>query len=307
MYASTLGLRVLRPEGLPINPLRLVRPTTRQEYVSLPRMFADTLRTIDSRMGNVQRNEVVEAVQQCYETAGITEERSTWDRPFPTVRELYSYMKSTGLGAGTPQSIVKDLADYGVFSDHDPPDDLDAFFDGAHVIDLRNFSGTPTVIRAVLCFFMNAFYDRMVQCGEAPLEMRGDRTLRQLRRIILVDEADDFISLNLHKLILTMQQGRSFGHGVFLSTQFLHHFNQNETPLRPLIGTWILHQMADLNPPDVRALLGISSRTELRERVQELSSLPQHTSLCLGLSNEGLRGLQRMRDLPYKDLGTLKR
>ena len=70
---------------------------------------------------------------------------------------------------------------------------------------------------------------------------------------------------------------------VILSTQFLHHFNQNETPLRPLIGTWVLHQMADLNGADVKALFGISSRNEVNERVRELSTLPQHTSLYLGL------------------------
>ncbi len=307
-YASRLGLTVLKPEGLPINPLRYVRPKTRQQFVALPRMFADTLRTIDSRMGNVQRHEIIQAVQQCYEAAGITDSPNTWERPFPTVRELFELMKSEGIGAGTPQSIVQDLADYGVFAADDPVVDLDAFFDGAHVVDLRELAATPTLIRAILCFFMNAFYDRMVQGGEAALESRGANSLRQLRRLILVDEADDFISLNLHTLILTMQQGRSFGHGVFLSTQFLHHFNQNETPLRPLIGTWILHQMADLNPADVKVLFGLSSRSEVNERVQELSSLPQHMSLCLGLSNEGMRArLTKMRDLPYKDLASSRK
>jgi DNA phosphorothioation-dependent restriction protein DptH len=303
-----MRLRVLQPEELPINPLRHVRPTNRQQFVTLPRVFADTLRAIDSRMGNVQRHEIIQAVQQCYAAAGITDDASTWGRPFPTVQQLFHHMTSQGLGAGTPQSIVQDLADFGVFATNDPTEDLDSFFNGAHVIDLRRLAGTPALIRAILCFFMNAFYERMIQSGEALLESRGGNALRQLRRLILVDEADDFISLDLRSMALTMQQGRSFGHGVILSTQFLHHFNQNETPLRPLIGTWVLHQMTDLNAADVKAVLGLTSRSEVNERVQELSTLPQHTSLCLGLSNENLRSrLARMRDLAYKDLARRER
>ncbi|HEY3353384.1 MAG TPA: hypothetical protein VGQ83_09060 [Polyangia bacterium] len=303
-FATAINAKVLAPEGLPINPLHTARPKTRQEFVLMAQVFADTLRTIDPRIGSVQRNEIIRAVQGCYQAASIDENTpSTWGHAFPTMHHLYDHMVSNGLGKGTPQSIVHDVANLGVFSPEDPDVDLDAFFDGVHVLNLRPLGGTPTVIRAIICFFMNAFYDRMLHIGEATLEQRGGNSLRQLRRLVLVDEADDFMSLNLSSLKNIMQQGRSFGHGVILSTQFLHHFNKSDTPLRPLIGTWILHQMADLNVSDVKALLGVASRTEANEVAHKLTTLAQHTSLCLGLSNPGIKNrLTLVHDLAYKDL-----
>ena len=303
-FASAIGARVLAPEQLPLNPLHPSRPSTRQELALLPQIFADTLRAIDSRVGTVQRNQIIRAVKDCYQAAGIDDRRpETWTRPFPTVRDLYAHVEANDLVEGVPRSILQDLADLGVFADEDPPADLDQVFDGINVISLRPLGGTPTVIRAILSFFLNAFYDRMLQLGEAPVEERGNHRLRQLRRLVLVDEADDFMGLGLHSLKNVMQQGRSFGHGVILSTQFLHHFNKSDNPLRPLIGTWVLHQMADLRAPDVKALFSLGTREEVTNLVRRLGTLPQHTSLCQGLSGEGLRSrLLEVRDLPYMRL-----
>ena len=132
------------------------------------------------------------------------------------------------------------------------------------MIDLRPHANAPSVIRAILAFYVNSFYARMVQLGESSLEKRAgadgvERTIRQIRRLILVDEADDFISLGINGLKNVLQQGRAFGCGVFLSTQFLHHFNKADPPLRQLIGTWILHQMPDASQRDLQLLFGVDT------------------------------------------------
>jgi hypothetical protein len=307
-FASRVGATVLQPEGLPLNPLKTIRPTSRQEFVALARTFADTMLAIQPRIGAVQRMELVTAVTECFEAAGLSaSDPSSWDRPFPTLRDLHAHLDAQGRGQGTPQAVLMDMVDMGIFADEDPATELDTFFDGVHVINLKPLGSMPTLIRAVLCFFMNAFYGRMLRAGEAALVQPEGSThhLRALRRLVLVDEADDFMSLGLHSLKNVMQQGRSFGCGVVLSTQFLHHFNRGEDPLRPLIGTWLLHQMSDLNPPDVRALFGVS-KPEGDLLVARLSSLPKHTSLCVGLSSDS--GLVRsaipleVRDLPFKEL-----
>lgn len=309
-FASAIGASVWRPEELPLNPLRPKLPQSRTEFVLMARGFADTLRAIAPQIGAVQRNELIRAVEGCYAEAGISvSEQSSWSRPFPTLRDLSAYLEENELAEGIPQAIIRDLADLGVFASQDPQTDLDEFFDGINVIDLTPLGGTPTVIRAILSFFVNAFYDRMLQGGEPDLEQRqgsgGEpHWLRPLRRLLLVDEADDFVSLNLNSLKNIMQQGRSFGCGVILSTQFLHHFNRTDPPLRPLIGTWILHQMADVTPADYKSLFGLSSREEVAATAARVAALPQYTSLVLGLSQPRRQGLALIRDLPYKDLPT---
>lgn len=303
-FATTVGAQVLEPQGLPLNPLHAARPKTRQEFALMAQVFADTLRAIDARIGTVQRGEIIRGLKECYHNSGISEsDATTWTRPFPTLRDLFQHLEVHDLASGVPQSIIHDLVDLGVFAEEDPATDLDTFFDATHVVNLKPLGGSPTVIRSILCFFMNAFYDRMLHLGEAALELRSGHSLRRLRRIMLVDEADDFIGLNLISLKNVMQQGRSFGHGVILSTQFLHHFNKTDTPLRPLIGTWLLHQMMDLSPTDVKLLFNLSSREDINRLVNRLGTLRQHTSLCYGLSNDRLKTqLVEIKDLPFMQL-----
>ncbi len=171
-------------------------------------------------------------------------------------------------------------------------------------VTLRPVTEAKTVVRSIICFFMNAFYARMMRGGEAPTA-RGvaGRETRALRRLVLVDEADDFIGLGLNSLKLVMQQGRSFGCGVILSTQLLDHFEQGDDPLKALVGTWILHQMPDLKPGVLRNLFGLGSMEEATALAHRITTLPKHTSLCRGLSNDALStALVRIRDLAYKDL-----
>ena len=303
-FATAIGARVLDPSNLPLNPLRPLRPRERRDLVLCQQAFADTLMAIDPRMGLVQRNEVIRRIGECYAAAGISPQHpATWSRPFPTLRDISPLLAESKKASGIPEAIVSDLVELGVFSDEDPVEEIDELFDGVNVIDLQPLGGTPSVIRAILCFFMNAFYSAMLQRGEAPLTTAPDgRQLRALRRLVLVDEADDFIALGLNSLKNVMQQGRSFGCGVILSTQFLHHFERGETPLRPLVGTWVLHQMAEVTPSDLQKLFGLG-RDDAGERARQLGRLEKHTALCRGLSNPGYRDrLVHMRDLPFKDL-----
>ncbi|WP_158623696.1 helicase HerA domain-containing protein [Corallococcus llansteffanensis] len=304
-FAHTIGAKVLEPYHLPINPLHLKAPTSKLDLKLAAREFADTIRTIARVTGEVQRAELIAGVQRALANAGIDEnEPQTWGRPFPTIHDLYNLMDHDGLATGAPMSVIHDLADLEIFAPEDPGNDLGDFFDAAYVIDLRKLVGTDAVIRSVISFFMNGFFARMVQQGESLREPRraADGTqveLRQLRRLVLVDEADDFMGLNLSSLKNVMQQGRAFGCGVILSTQFLHHFDGADSPLKPLIGTWILHRMADVNPNSLKSLFGLQPE-EAKSWTTTLSSLEIHTSLCYGLSNRGQTGrLVKVRDLPF--------
>lgn len=304
-FAAAVGAEVLAPELLPLNPLHLATPKSRQQLKLLAREFADTLRSIAPGIGEVQRGELIRGVETAMTEAGIDPgDPSSWTGPFPTLRELRDVLERDELAKGTPRTVINDLVELDVFAREDPTEDLDAFFDGVHVIDLVPLASSPSVIRAILAFFMNSFYARMVQAGEAHLETRSEpsgeqRSLRQVRRLVLVDEADDFIGLGLNSLKNVMQQGRSFGCGVFLSTQYLYHFNKTDPPLRQLIGTWVLHQMQDVDPKDYKLLFGFTP-TRAREFGAAVSALGKHESLCYGLSNPGCRTrTTRVDDLPF--------
>ena len=149
---------------------------------------------------------------------------------------------------------------------------------------------------------MNAFYASMMRLDEATTEEREGVQLRQLRRLVLVDEADEFMRLKLPSLRLTMQMGRSFGCGVILSTQFLSHFSGNDAPLRQLVGTWLMHQMAEVKPKEVEGLFGVTNK-EAVKTTQRLAKLEKHRSYAIGLSAKELRRDPTViRDQPFFEL-----
>jgi hypothetical protein len=308
-FAHVVGARVLKPMLLPINPLRLTQPETPLDLKLATRQFAETIRTIAPGTGDVQRFSIIQAIEACLKDAGIDDaEPSTWGRPFPTVKDLHARLLQTKEVSGTPFAVIHDLAEYDIFARKDPGVEIDALLDGVTVVDLRTLvPADPSMIRAVISFFVNAFFSRMIQQGESLRESRaipggGVADVRQIRRLLVVDEADDFISLNLPSLKNVMQQGRAFGHGVILSTQFLHHFDNANNPLKPLVGTWVLHRMADVAPAVLRNLFGLSN-DEAKALANTVNGLEVFTSIAYGLSTEGYRRkLARVRDLPFFEL-----
>jgi len=305
-FPRRIGATVLAPEALPLNPLRPSAPQSRQDLTRMVYSFADTLLAIEPRIGRVQRDQIVKGVQACLADAGIdATDPATFTRPFPTIKDLLDLLTKRDLAVGSPQSLLSELVDLGVFAEEAPEADIGALFDGINVIDLQPLAGMRPTIRAIIAFFMNAFYRQMLQGAEAPLapgKAPGEE-LRQLRRMILVDEADDFLSLKIESLQYILQQGRSFGCGVILSTQFLSHFDQGGEELKASIGTWILHQMANVDRKSLSSLFSLNTRDEATNIAAKLGTLPKHTSLCRGLSTEGCRDrLVSVRDLAFKDL-----
>lgn len=309
-WAECVGARVLQPEDLPLNPIRPQLPQSRQQHVIMQREFAATIQTIVPRMGEVQRGQLLQGLRMAFERAGVDpRRRETWDRPAPTLHDLLEILREEDLAAGVPRAVISDLAELGIFAEEDPGTSLDDFFDGVHVINLKRLSGTPDVIKAVVAFFCNAFYARMIQRGEPRFEDRsasgGHTSLRPLVRLMLIDEADEFMKLGLTSLKNVMQQGRSFGHGVWLSTQYLRHFDQGSEPLRQLIGTWILHKMQGVELRELQSLFALE-RDMAASVARRINQLKQHESLCYGLSRPASRGAQlvNVRDLPYYELSS---
>ena len=54
-------------------------------------------------------------------------------------------------------------------------------------------------------------------------ESKQENGYRQLNKLILVDEADNFLSKNFISIKKILKEGRMFGVGTILSTQLLSH------------------------------------------------------------------------------------
>lgn len=62
--------------------------------------------------------------------------------------------------------------------------------------------------------------------------VRGD--YRQLTKMILVDEADNFMRQDFSSLRKILKEGREYGVGAILSTQEITHFKTGEIIMPPI-------------------------------------------------------------------------
>lgn len=111
---------------------------------------------------------------------------------------------------------------------------------GVVVIDLSGYD--PDIQSLIIAITLDLFYAQMQAAGSSKM----DGNYRQLTKMILVDEADNFMSEGFAALKKILKEGREFGVGTILSTQFLKHFGSGEDDYAKYILTWVVHNVSDL-------------------------------------------------------------
>ena len=107
-----------------------------------------------------------------------------------------------------------------------------------------------------------------------------DGNLRQLTKMILVDEADNFMSEGFPALKKILKEGREFGVGTILSTQFLKHFGSGEDDYSKYILTWVVHNVSDLKSTDVDFVFKTEPKsTENQILFNAIKALEKHHSI----------------------------
>ena len=124
---------------------------------------------------------------------------------------------------------------------------------GVVVIDLSGYDAD--IQSLMVAITLDQFYAQMHACGSSPT----DGNLRRLSKMILVDEADNFMSEDFPALKKIMKEGREFGVGTILSTQFLDHFITGDDNYSRYILSWVVHNVADLKKNDVEYIFKVKA------------------------------------------------
>lgn len=109
-------------------------------------------------------------------------------------------------------------------------------------------------------------------------KIAGD--LRQLNKFILVDEADNFLHEGFTSIKRILKEGREFGVGTILSTQFLKHFDSKDDDFAKYILTWVVHNVADLDASDIRFVFNTEAKSDQEQHLyNDVKKLTKHHSL----------------------------
>lgn len=113
--------------------------------------------------------------------------------------------------------------------------------------------------------------------------------------MILVDEADNFMSQDFPSLKKIMKEGREFGVGIILSTQELTHFKTGENDYSKMVLSWIIHQVPSIKYGDVRSIFNAYSKLEEDAIVNSVKTLSKHKSLYV----DGKKTVTKIDDLAF--------
>lgn len=297
-FLQATGARVVNPSRLPLN---LFDTTSMGESVA-PwldrfRFFTDVLDKVYSGIGPVQRDKLKGAVRNAYENCAVQGRQ-------PTIYDIHAeYREILGSKSDTPMAIIDDLVDMEIFEkDPSKTRNFDEFLDGIVVVSLDKMGQDDRGKNMLVAIMLNMFYENMLKTPKRAF-MGNDPQLRVIDSYLLVDEADNIMRYEFDVLRKLLLQGREFGAGIILASQYLRHFKVGATDYREPLLTWFIHKVPNVTALELGALGFTSELGELAERVK---TLPNHHCLykSFNIAGDVIRGLpfyELAKDMPEID------
>lgn len=278
-FVDVTNATIIKPYQLPFNPLALTKSKVFKPLLPIhtANAFKDTISKVYG-LGPKQQDTLFQCIIETYSMFGIqSADPSSWDNEAPTFEQVYQryanneeIKKNDSLAAA-----MNKLHQFQVFENN--PSKTKPLFEilnGVVVIDLSGYDSD--IQSLIVAITLDLFYVQMQAAGSSKL----DGKYRQLTKLILVDEADNFMSKGFSSLKKILKEGREFGVGTILSTQFLKHFGSGDDDYAKYILTWIVHNVADLKTSDVDFVFKPESKSNESQRLfNDIKQLEKHYSI----------------------------
>jgi DNA phosphorothioation-dependent restriction protein DptH len=276
-FVNATNAKIFDIYKLPYNPLALVKGSNPKPL--LPLHTANAVKETISKAFNLgikQETLLRDIIMKAYEKKGINKANaSTWESLPPTLNEVCRiYLNSEDSAQDSLYAALKNLYEFEIFeSDPVKTKPLLDIIDGVTVIKLSGYD--QGIQNLVVAITLDVFYTQMLTLGESKMHDK----YRQLTNLILVDEADNFLSKNFGSLRKILKEGRMFGVGTILSTQLLSHFSTGDNEYANYILTWIVHNVSDLSNKDVKFIFNTKGKDEEEAIYNKIKTLVKHQSL----------------------------
>lgn len=289
-FVAATGAKVIKPNRLPLNLFDITSlGESAAPWLDRFRFFVDVLDKVYSGIGPVQRDKLKGAVRKAYEACSAEGRQ-------PTIYDIHAeYRELLGGKSDTPMAIIDDLVDMEIFEkDLSKTKSFDEFLDGIVVISLDALGQDDRSKNMLVAIMLNMFYENMLRTPKRPF-MGSSPQLRVIDSYLLVDEADNIMRYEFDVLRKLLLQGREFGAGVILASQYLRHFKASANDYREPLLTWFIHKVPNVTSAELGALGFTSELGELSERVKTLMN---HQCLYKSFDAAG----EVIRGLPFFEL-----
>ncbi|WP_422472615.1 ATP-binding protein [Endozoicomonas sp. ALB032] len=278
-FVKATNAKVIKPQKLPLN----LFDTSSIGESAVPwldrfRFFTDVLDKIFSGIGPVQRRNLKNAVKSAYE--------NRLDGQQPTIYDVHrEYEEILGDKSDSPLAIIDDLVDMEIF-ERDPSKIIpfNEFLDGVVVISLDALGQDDRSKNMLVAIMLNMFYENMLKTPKRPF-VGVNPQLRVVDSYLLVDEADNIMRYEFDVLRKLLLQGREFGVGVVLASQYLSHFKAGATDYKEPLLTWFIHKVPNVTPNELKAL-GITA-DQLTDKAEQVKAMKNHHCLYKTFDHSG--------------------
>lgn len=277
----------------PFNPLKLVI-NDEVEGMNLPAITADRIADSFAKaygLGLKQQSNIKQVIIETYADAGITRDPLTWDNPVPTMEQVIDKYFESYDANDKAFALFDKLRDYTIFT----PDNKDCvslfeWLDRVRVIDLTLYPDDTK--KVIVSLILDLFYAEMRQLGGSVQE----KGFRELRAMLMVDEAHQFLKKDFNSFRSIISEGRMFGVGMILSTQNISDFKTAKEDYTQFVLSWVIHHVNSISKSEIASIFGASDGNSDRY-MEFINRAKKFESICkIGSRVEGVR------DVPFFEL-----
>jgi len=291
-FQERTNAKILEPYHLPFNPLSLFG-----EKPLLPIHTANLFKTTLSKAFNLgvkQQSKLNQLLLEAYNQKGIQKaNKNSWKNIAPTINDLWEIYNEEEIIQDSLYASLEKLIDFEIFEPNGSK--VTSLYDFIEGITVINLSGYDTDIQnLIVAITLDIFYSQMHTKGSSKV----DGNYREITKMILVDEADNFMSQDFESLKKILKEGREFGVGTILSTQELIHFKTSEDNYANYIFSWVVHKVSSIKSQDVQSVFNISNKNEVESLMSQVRALQKHYSLYI----DGDKNILKIRDFAFWEL-----
>lgn len=277
----------------PFNPLKLV-VNDEVEGMNLPAITADRIADSFAKaygLGLKQQSNIKQVIIDTYKDAGITKEPGSWEKPVPTMEQVIEKYFDTYDANDKAFALFDKLRDYTIFTtDNSNCVSLFEWLNSIRVIDLTLYPDDTK--KVIVSLILDLFYAEMRQLGGS----KQENGFRELRAMIMVDEAHQFLKKDFNSFRSIISEGRMFGVGMILSTQNVSDFKTSKEDYSQFILSWVIHHVNSISKAELANIFG-SINPNIDRYMDFINKAKLFESVCkIGAHVDGIR------DLPFFEL-----
>lgn len=292
-FVEATSAKKYKLHKLPYNPLSLFGDTPMLP-VHTARGFSETMSKAFG-LGQKQQLRLRKLIAEAYELAGISKsDANTWSKAAPTIADVWAlFIDQEKVEEDSLYAALESLHELEIFEDDVTKcTSLYELIEGITVIELAGYP--PQIQNLVVALTLDLFYSQMQKQGKP--QVRGD--FRQVTKLILVDEADNFMSQDFPSLRKVLKEGREYGVGVILSTQDITHFKTKENDYSAYILSWVIHRVSQIKNQDIKSLFNKDDKSEQEYLMKTIRELDKHYSLYV----DGDKKISKIKDKAFWEL-----